>query len=60
MISTEALDQFKQIIQQDYGLEFDDTEATKLADDYLTALEAVLKSSKEDLTTAIEERENDN
>lgn len=59
MIPVEALDQFKQIIQQDYGLELNDTEAAKLADDYLTALEAVLTPPKEDLTMTIEEREND-
>jgi hypothetical protein len=59
MISAEALDQFKQIIWQDYGFKLDDAEATKLANDYLVALEAVISPPREDLTTPTEKRQNE-
>ncbi len=59
MISAEALDQFKRIIWQDYGFKLDAAEATKLANDYLAALEAVISPPKQDLTTPVEMRQNE-
>lgn len=60
MITTDKLQEFKNIILEDYGLTLDDTEATKLAEDYLASLEAVLASPSEYLTKQSEGEQNDN
>lgn len=60
MITPDKLQEFKNIILEDYGLTLDDTEATKLAEDYLTSLEAVLASPREYLTKTSEGEQNDN
>ena len=59
MITSVALDEFKAIMQDDYGLWLDDTKAVRLAEDYLTAFEAVLKSPKDHLTKPAIEEQND-
>lgn len=59
MISPTSLQEFKIIMQKDYDFTLDDTEATRLAEDYLIALEAVITSPREDLTTHDSKGHND-
>lgn len=59
MIAPVALEEFKAIIREDYGVALDDVEATRLANDYLVALEAVLAPPREKLTKRVEEAHND-
>lgn len=64
MISTEALNQFKTIMLDDYGVALDDNEAIGLAEDYLAALEVVLAPpimlpKDHYLTKPLEKRQND-
>lgn len=59
MITPTALEEFKTIMLEDYGVMLDDTKATRLANDYLVALEAVLTPPREKLTKRVEEAQNE-
>jgi len=58
MITPQHLSEFKAILLQDYGVVVDDKTATKLANDFLTALEAIIKP--QELTKTSERRKSDN
>lgn len=59
MISPLVLDEFKTIMLEDYGVSMSDVEATRLASDYLVALEAVLTPPRGKLTKKVEEAHNE-
>lgn len=59
MIIPAALDEFKTIVLEDYGVALDDADATRLANDYLVALEAVLAPPREKLTKRVAEAHNE-
>lgn len=44
MISPSALTEFKEILNKDYGVSITSFEASRLAENFLIALEAILKN----------------
>lgn len=58
MIPSAALEEFKVIMFEDYRVEMNEVKATKLVEDYLAALEAVLTVPKEQLTKPVREEQN--
>ena len=62
MVSPAALKEFQSIILKDYGVSLTNAQATETAQDFLIALEVVLKpdSPAPELTTPPERRKNGN